>query len=300
MNRPTVQQLVYLVAVAEHGHFGRAADACFVSQPALSTQIRELERRIGATLIERSPRGLLLTPVGAEVVDRARAIVRDVEELVEVSAANGVGIVGPLHIGVIPTLSPYLLPAVVAATHNAHPQAELQLSELQTDPLLVELRSGAVDLALLATEVDGTDVETGVLGDDPFVVALAASHPLAAGDGVLQLGDVAKLRVLLLADGNCLREQAQAVCLDSSLVVSDLQGTSLTTVVQMVAAGQGITLLPSIAAALEARPDSGIVTRPLAAPVPRRTIRLAWRARSPRAARYRELVELLAPLVPDC
>ena len=297
-DRPTLQQLRYLVAVADHEHFGRAAASCFVSQPALSAQVRELEHRLGANLIERSARHVHVTEVGRQVVERARTMLREVDELGELARGELDGIVGPLHIGVIPTLSPYLLPRVVAVTHAQFADAEIQLSERITDELVSRLRKGTIDLALLATSVEEPDVVTEPIGVDPFFVALPRSHPLAGDRGPLTLDDLANTRMLLLSEGHCLRDQAEAVCFESSLPIADMQGTSLTTVVQMVAAGQGATLLPAVACAVEARPESGIVIRPLAPPAPHRTVVLAWRKRSPRAAHYHELARLLRPLLP--
>lgn len=295
--RPTLQQLQYLVAVADHQHFGRAAAACFVSQPALSSQLRELETRLGATLIERSARRVHVTDTGRQVVERARAVLLSVDELRDVARGELHGIVGPLQIGVIPTLSPYLLPQVVAVTYKRFADAELQLSELTTDDLVASLRRGTLDLALLATSIDDADISEAVLGIDEFLVALPPSHPLAQGKGPLCLGDLATTRMLLLSDGHCLRDQAEAVCFESSLPIADVHGTSLTTVMQMVAAGQGATLLPTLAARLEARADSGVAIRSLTAPAPSRKVVLAWRKRSPRAAHYEQLADLLRPLL---
>ena len=296
--RPTLQQLQYLVAVADHGHFGRAAAACFVSQPALSSQIRELEQRLGATLIERSARRVRVTEVGEAVVERARRVLDQVDQLGELARGEADGVIGFLRLGIIPTLSAYLLPRVVAVTHGRFPEAELQLTELQTDDLVERLRRGSIDLAIVATAVRHGDVTVEPLGIDPFLVALPAGHPLADVERPLRMDELSTTRMLLLSEGHCLRDQAEAVCFDASLPIAEMQGTSLTTVVQMVAAGQGATLLPAIAAAVEARPESGIRTRHLAAPVPHRTVSIAWRRRSPRAAHYSELARLLRPLIP--
>lgn len=191
-----------------------------------------------------------------------------------------------------------MLPRVVAITHSRFSEAELQLLELMTDELVGRLRKGAIDLALLATDVDDEPSLTAeVLGKDEFLVALPSNHPLARRSGVLRLADLSNTRMLLLSEGNCLRDQAEAVCYDALLPIADVHGTSLTTVVQMVAAGQGCTLLPAIAARVEARQESGIVVRSLAAPAPSRQITLVWRKRSPRVDHYRELAALLRPLL---
>lgn len=291
----TTQQLAYVVALAEHGSFGRAAAACFVSQPGLSTQIREVERKLGATLFERTPRGVLVTTVGDEVVRRARIVLRDIHDLVESARVDVDSMRGPLQLAIIPTLAPYVMPAVVATVTNRYPAVQLLLHDVRTDDLLRRLRDGNIDLGLMATDPDGSDLETASLGVDPFLVAVGAHHPLAGGKGPVSWDQLHRYEVLLLDEGHCLREQTSDACAIGNLSVHDLHATSLTALAQMVAAGVGITLLPSSAASLEARPGSGVVVRRLRPPVPERHVRLVWRATTPRARAYSELARLLRP-----
>lgn len=291
IERPTFQQLAYLVALADHGHFGRAAAACFVSQPGLSSQVRELERRLGATLVERAPRAIRLTPVGREVAERARRVLRDLDDLAEAARADAEGLAGPLHLGVIPTVAPYALPGFVAVMVGAHPAVELHLVEARTEVLLRRLRAGELDVAVLALPLEGDDLDHAELGVDPFLLAVPSAHALAGRVGA-DLEALDDLPVLLLEEGHCLRDQALAVCSRAGREPSSMAATSLPTLVQMVAAGRGVTLLPETAVALEARAGSGITTVPLR-DAPSRTLALAWRASSPRSLRYRDLARLL-------
>jgi LysR family hydrogen peroxide-inducible transcriptional activator len=301
MERPTLQQLAYLVALGEHRHFGHAADACFVSQPALSNQIRELERRLGVTLVERTSRRVMLTPAGKAAAERAREVLRAVDELAEQARADGTGLTGVLRLGVIPTMAPYLLPRVVSVVNNHHPDAELHLRELRTEDLLDELRRGAIDLGLLALPLrrESGDVVAEPLAQDPFLLAVALDHPLARGRRPLDVSALAEHEVLLLEDGHCLRDQALDVCSTSGAASRTVHDTSLATLVQIVAGGGGVTLLPASAAPIEARPGNGVTTRPFRRPAPARTIGLVWRAASARDANYRELAELLKPELAD-
>jgi LysR family hydrogen peroxide-inducible transcriptional activator len=294
MQRPTLQQLAYLVALADEGHFGRAAAASHVTQPALSTQVRELERRLGTPLVERLPRTIRFTPAGEAVVARARRVLHDVEEMMEEAAAGEGELVGPVVVGVIPTVAPYVLGALVPTLVNRFPAAEVRLEELRTEPLLAHLRDGRVDLALLALPVNGDDLRVAELATDPFLLAVPVDHALARGRGPVSVDVLAEQRVLLLEDGHCLRDQALAVCELAGTHPADARGTSLPTLVQMVAAGGGVTLLPASAAAVEARPGNGIAVRRFREPV-HRTLGFAWRVSSPRGAAYEELARLARP-----
>jgi len=296
MDRPTLQQLAYLVALAEHCHFGRAADACFVTQPALSNQIRELERRLGATLVERTSRRVMLTPAGAAAVDQARDVLRVVDELVERARSDGADLTGPLRLGVIPTMAPYLLPRLVPLIAQRYPDAELQLRELRTDDLLSALRGGGLDLGLLALPVrDGHGIVTEPLARDPFLLAVGHDHPLADSRRPLTMAALADHQVLLLEDGHCLRDQALEVCHVAGADSRTVHDTSLATLVQIVASGVGVTLLPASAAGVEARAGNGVTTRAFRRPAPARTIGLVWRSTSTREATYRELAQLVRP-----
>jgi LysR family transcriptional regulator, hydrogen peroxide-inducible genes activator len=304
MERPTLQQLQYLVALEQHRHFGRAAEACNVSQPGLSSQIRELERRLGAPLFERASRQVFLTGAGAEAVERARIILRDVDDLVAgCRSARGL-LTGRLRLGVIPTIAPYLLTRILPVLRDEFPGLSVHLREERTDALVSSLHGGRIDLVLLALPLEDSRLTTAELGEDPFLLALASDSPLAGTDPVdpdFLLGQP----VLLLEDGHCLRGQALAICqLAGAATADDVRATSLPTLVQMVAGGVGITLLPRMAANVEAGAGSGIVTRRFREPVPSRVIGLAWRTSSPHDASYRHLAEVIAPIcglgpVPD-
>jgi LysR family hydrogen peroxide-inducible transcriptional activator len=292
MDRPTLRQLSYLVAVDEHRHFGKAAEACFVSQPALSGQIRELERRLGVTLFERGNRKVLPTAVGTAVIERARGVLRDTDELVAAAHLDPTGLRGPLALGVIPTMAPYLLPGLLPVLTAAHPLVELHLHELKTAEILRQLRDGGLDLGLLALPVAGDDLVAVALAEDPFVLALPEGHPLA-GAGPVDIDVVAGLPVILLEEGHCLRDQALSVCRLVGTDAAEMQATGMPTLCQMVATGRGVTLLPASAVALEARPGTGLTTRPFTDPAPTRTVGLVWRRTSPNGTLYRELGLLL-------
>ena len=292
MTGPTLQQLRYAVAVADAKHFGRAAHACFVSQPALSAQMRELESKLHVQLFERTSRGVLVTAAGAEVVQRARRILRDVDDLCDAAQGAGGRLSGPLRLGVIPTVAPYVLPAVVRRVAEAHAHLELYLREDRTDALVSQLLTGDLDLLLLALPLDRLGVDELPLYDEPFVLALPASHQLTrrARCDVAALADE---RLVLLEEGHCLRDQALDVCARAGAGGNaEVQGTSLPTVVQMVGAGLGVTLLPVSTVGRDALPVHGVAIRELS-PAPTRTVGLAWRASSARATMFRELADLV-------
>lgn len=288
MNKPTLQQLSYLVALADEGHFGRAADACGISQPGLSSQIKELEDRMGAALVERLPKGILLTPEGVDVVTRARRVLRDVDEMTQAAHVTSNELHDPLVVGAIPTVAPYVLGDFVPAVLGAHGEATLRFEELPTRELLTALRAGSIDVALCALPVNQTDLVSYPLLHDPFLLAVSSTSELARGAGPLPLSVLARLNVLLLDEGHCLRDQALDICGTTHAKVTDLRATSLSTLVQMVAAGVGATLLPVTAASVEARAGNGIVVRQFTKP-PFRTLAMAWRASSPRDQIYRSI-----------
>lgn len=291
MNDPSIQQLRYAVALADTRNFGRAAAASFVSQPALSTQIRELEARLGLQLFERTSKGVLVTPAGEEIVARARKVLRDIDDLRDVATGAGDALTGPLRLGVIPTIAPYVLPGAVRLIGEAHPTLELYLREDRTNNLLDQLQAGDLDLLLLALPVDRPGIGEMPLYDEPFLLAVPEAHALAKG----RRFDVAALageRLVLLEDGHCLRDQALAVCeMAGHDGRPEVQGTSLTTVIQMVGAGLGVTLLPAGAIERDVHADGRVAVRQLQSPVPSRTVGLAWRASSARADAYRSLGE---------
>lgn len=301
--RPTLRQLEYLVAVAELGGFSRAAEACGVSQPALSGQIQELERRLGLQLIERGRTGATVPPHAVPVLDAARRALRAAGEVVELAADRGDELAGPVRLAVIPTMAPYLLPAVVRELRRRHPRAEPVLIEARTDELVGMLERGDVDLGLLAAPVPSDQLAWRPIADDEFFLAMPEDHPMV-GDTPLPAGVLAGLPMLLLEDGHCLRDQALEVCADVGADpitgLGAIQGTSLATLCQMVAAGQGVTLLPASAVSVEARPGTGVVVRPLRDPKPRRQVVLAWRATSVQAAVNERFAEALVEPLQSC
>jgi len=289
IQRPTLRQLEYAVAVADAGHFGRAAAAVDVSQPGLSGQIRTLEERLGVTLFERSPRGVRCTPAGAEVVARARAALRAVDDLVASAAGLGGAVRGPVRVGVIPTVAPYLLPRVVAAMRTAWPEADLVLHEQRSAALVDDVREGALDLGLLALPYDTTGLASAVIGHESFWLVFPRRHQLDR-QGEATLDELRGVPLLLLEEGHCLRDHALAVCeLAGHVEHREVRSASLTTLAQMVAAGAGATLLPGSAVAVECRRGTRLKARPLAAPAPGRDIALVWRRSDPRAPQFVEL-----------
>ena len=295
MVRPTLRQLEYAVAIADHRSFHEAAAACAVSQPGLSVQLRELESQLGVQLFERDRRRVLITRAGEAVVARARAILLATEEMVEAARVLSAPLAGDLRLGVIPTVAPYLLPEVLPAVRKAHPALRVLLREDQTARLLERLERGDLDLLLLALEAPLGEVDTLPLFRDPFVVAMARSDPRAKKKSLSQR-DVAAADVLLLEDGHCLRDQALEVCRQAGASeVGDFRAGSLATLIQMVVGGMGVTLLPSLCLELETRRERGLAVSRLRRPVPYRTIGLAWRRTSPRAEEYHRLAQLLVP-----
>lgn len=285
----TLRQLRYLTALAHHRHFRRAAADCAVTQPALSMQVRELEREIGAELVERRPGEIALTETGVEVAQRAERILAATRDLIDFARHRGV-LSGKLRLGIIPTLAPYILPRVLPRLQTSYPQLRLEVRETQTKMLLEELAGGNLDAVMLALPADGADVETLRLFDDPFLLALPAADPL---QGRVAAEDVDQRRLILLEEGHCLRDQALAFC---AAVRGDppatLGATSLATVMQMVANGYGVTLVPEVAAAVEVR-DSRVKLLRFVEPEPARTIGLAWRRTSPRKQDFAALGEIV-------
>jgi LysR family hydrogen peroxide-inducible transcriptional activator len=281
----TLRQLRYLGALAEHGHFGRAAEACAISQPALSMQIRELERQLGIELIERRPGQVALTEVGIEVVQRGGRLLAGARDLVDFARHQGRTLTGPLRLGVIPTLAPYVLPRLLPALQRRYPDLRVTLRETQTRILVDELARGTLDVILLALPVPDAEVETLRLFEDPFWLAVPAGEPIRATTRVTS-SDIDPRRLILLEEGHCLRDQALSYC---AFVRQEgglgLGATSLATVIQMVANGYGVTFVPQVAMDVEVR-DPRIKLLRFARPQPGRTIGLAWRRTSPRKADF--------------
>ncbi|MFP5322242.1 MAG: LysR substrate-binding domain-containing protein [Acidimicrobiia bacterium] len=292
-----MRQLEYLVAVADHASFSRAAEACRVSQPALSTQVKEVEERLGIVLFERGRTGATVPDHARGVIDAARRALRAVDDVADAAVDLRGELVGPVRVGVIPTMAPYLLPTLVRELRRRHPRSEPVLAEERTDDLVRRLELGELDLGLLAAPVPGRGLASVELAVDEFHLAMAEDHP-QAGDGPLPSDALADLHVLLLEDGHCLRDQAIEACASVGVSAGGaIQGTSLTTLCQMVSAGGAVTLLPASAIGVEARRGAGLVTRPLRDPKPHRTVVLAWRASSPLSSLYAAFAEAVAPAV---
>jgi LysR family transcriptional regulator, hydrogen peroxide-inducible genes activator len=288
----TTRQLQYAVAVAEAGSFRRAAVACGVSQPSLSAQIGQLEEALEVRLFERDRRQIRLTAAGAALVTRARRVLTETDDLVDAARHLGDPLAGTLRIGVIPTVSPYLLPGVVRALRRAHPALVVRWLEDKTDTLVAALHAGELDAALLALEAAPTDLDREVIGRDPFVLAAPNAHPLARRTTPVTASDLHGVRVLLLDDGHCLRDQALALCAGSRAEELDFRATSLSTLTQMVSSGAGVTLLPQMALPTESR-RAAITLRPLADESAFRTIGLAWRRTSPLSVALRTIATTL-------
>lgn len=292
----TLRQLQYLVAVAELLSFRKAAARCRVSQPSLSAQIAEVEAALGVAVFERSSRRVLVTPTGAALILQARQALREADALLALAERSRDPLSGTLRLGVIPTISPYLLPTAAPALRLAFPRLTAVWVEGQTASLLRQLAEGEIEAAVLALEAPLGEVEVAELGRDPFSLAAPTGHPLALGQGPVDPAVLLGETVLLLDDGHCLREQALEVCSRGGAVEQGFRATSLSTLVAMVAAGLGLTLLPRLALEAEAA-RADLVIRPFTDPAPYRTLALAWRPASPLAASYRALAGALATTV---
>jgi LysR family transcriptional regulator, hydrogen peroxide-inducible genes activator len=294
----TIRELRYLVALAEQGHFGRAAEECCVSQPTLSTQIKKLEGYLGVILIERNARSFSLTPIGQDIVAKARRIVRQVDDLLSTARTALGPLVGPLRLGVIPTLAPYFLPFLVPLVKRHYQRLQLVVHEDLTQHLVERLRNYEIDAALLALPLDGEDFEELPLFDEPFWLACPPGHSLAELETITQ-ADLHDIPLLLLADGHCLRGQALAACgrlgdpEDLDEVIDDFRAVSLETICQLVAAGIGCTLLPALAALPSQQPKPSFVIRPLQSPNDSRRIGLIWRRGYPKAQELALLGDLI-------
>jgi LysR family hydrogen peroxide-inducible transcriptional activator len=289
-----LKDLRYLVAVADLRHFGRAAARCFVSQPTLSAQLKKLEQALGVQLIERAPNNVSLTAAGEEIVARARRILEAGDEVVALARSQRDPLAGPLRVGLLPTIGPYLLPRVSPAIRRALPRLQLRLYEYQTAPMLERLRGGELDVGILALPVELTGLESRELYREPFLVALPERHPLAAHE-TLRVADLEGETLLLLEDGHCLRDQALEVCARAGVrEPQDFRATSLETLRQMVATGAGVTLLPELAVRGAYRSARGVALRPFARPAPVRRVGAVWRKSSARRAAIDALCKLIA------
>lgn len=275
-----LRDLRYLTALADLRHFGKAAEACYVSQPTLSAQLKKLEDDLGVQLVERTQRQVRLTEVGEDVAARARRVLHEVDEIITVARQYRDPFAGRLRVGFIPTLGPYLLPYIVPVVRERWPHLELLLFEDQTRRLLAQLREGVLDAAVLALPVDSQGLAATELFIEPFVVALPREHPLTR-QATLQMADLHGEAVLLLEDGHCLRDQALAICNSVHAPERrDFRATSLETLRHMVGAGAGITLLPQLAVSGPVPDYPNVVVRPFAAPSPHRLIGIASRRKT--------------------
>lgn len=293
----TLRQLQYAVAVENSLSFNKAADECHVSQPSLSAQVAELEQVLGVKLFERDRRQVLVTAAGQEVVERARAILRDTENLVETARRCCDPLTGTLRIGVIPTISPYLLPHVTPALRADYPRLTLQWVEDKTHILVRSLNAGAIDAAVLALEADIGDVEREVIARDPFVLVVPTNNPLASKKTPAKPSELCDVNVLLLEDEHCFGRQVFDFC--SRVQARDLEfrATSLSTIVHMVLGGAGVTLLPELAVPTEAWIKE-LRVRYFADPAPGRAIGLIWRKHSPLSAAMRQVAATLRTAYP--
>jgi LysR family hydrogen peroxide-inducible transcriptional activator len=297
MEMITLRQLRYLSALAKHGHFGRAAEACAVTQPALSMQIRDLERTLGVAVVERRPGDVMLTDVGREIARRGDEVLTASRDLVDFARHRSGLLTGRLTLGVIPSLAPYLLPRILPTLQTRFPELRLELRETQTRQLVEEIKNGALDAAMLALPLGEPDIDTVPLFDDLFLLAVPAGDPRSETRRVT-VGDIDQSRLILLEDGHCLRDQALAFCATAARGRGASAGgtafgaSSLTTVLQMVAGGYGVTLIPQIAADVEQR-DGRVKFLRLENPQPGRRIGLAFRRTSPRKADFGALGDVV-------
>ena len=291
---PTIRQLQYLVALNDHGHFGRAAEACFVSQSTLSAALRELESHIGLTLVERTSRVVRFTPAGTAITDKARRVLREAGELADMARAAGEPLVGELRMGVIPTIAPFLLPIVLPRLRERYPELRLYLREEASQVACESLQRGQLDCVLLAMPFACGDIDSEALFDDPLVLAFPPGEKDVPA--TMSPNDLDPARLLLLEDGHCLQDHALAACNRPNLQSGSMTlGTSLNTLVQMVENGLGVTLIPQMAVDAGVLSYTGIQVRKLNSATATRQITLIWRRGSPRAKEFQLLAETLRP-----
>jgi LysR family hydrogen peroxide-inducible transcriptional activator len=289
---PTLKQLQYLVALRDNGHFGRAAESCFVTQSTLSAGLRELELLLGVTLVERTRRVVRFTPLGSKIAEKARRVLRETEELADMARAEGQPLAGDLRLGVIPTIAPFLLPAMLPRLREAWPDLKLYLREETSQAACDALHRGQLDCILLAMPFNCGDVDTAVLFDDPLHVACPPNETPESSR--IAGGDIAADRLLLLEDGHCLKDHALAACNRPDLRSgARMMGTSLHTLVQMVDNGLGLTFVPDMAVRAGILDGTSIRLARLEAEHGSREIALAWRRASPRADEYQLLADAL-------
>jgi LysR family hydrogen peroxide-inducible transcriptional activator len=292
MTNLTLKQLRYFEALARHGHFGRAAEACSISQPALSMQIKTLEEELGGDLFERGGRQVRLTGFGKEVARRIGDIVRSIDELEDYARASRDGLVGRLRVGVIPTVAPYLLPSLIGSLTTLHDGVDIHVRETQTPKLIQELNEGRLDMAIVALPVSEPSLTEFALFTESFVLVRPREDE---GKPVPSREALREMKLLLLEEGHCFREQALSFCNAGPRTLQQrdlLDASSLSTLVQMVDAGMGVTLIPEMAVAVETRSASVSVV-PLGKPQPSRTVGMVWRKTSPLAKQLLEIAQVI-------
>lgn len=295
---PTVKQLQYLVALRRFGHFGKAADACFVTQSTLSAGLRELETLLGLTLVERTRRVVRFTPLGEKIADKAVKVLRETEELAEMARAQGRPLHGELRMGVIPTIAPFLLPTMLPRLREQWPQLKLYLREETSHAACEALHRGQLDCVLLALPFACGDVDKAQLFDDPLFVAYPQGEaPTATSVAATEIDES---RLLLLEDGHCLKDHALSACNRPELRAhAEMMGTSLHTLVQMVDNGLGLTFVPGMAIEAGILAGTDVDAKPLRSEHPYRRIALIWRRSSPREGEFQMLTETLRRIVGD-
>ena len=290
MKNLTLKQLRYFEALARHGHFGRAAEACAISQPALSVQIRDLEESLGTTLFERGARQVRLTAFGDQIARHVRGILRSVDELGDLARASRDGMIGRLRIGVIPTIAPYLLPTILRDLTTAHAGLDVHVRETLTPRLIRELSEGRIDCAIVALPVSEPSFTEVTLFTETMMLVRPGSD---AGKPVPCRDALREMRLLLLEEGHCFRDQALSFCSLQSAVPRDgLDGSSLSTLVQMVGAGMGVTLVPEMAVPVETR-SADVSVADLGDPRPTRTVGMIWRKTSPLAGHLMDIADIV-------
>lgn len=297
-----LRDLKYIIAVAETHHFGQAAERCFVSQPTLSGQIKKLEQELGVAIFERTNRSVEITPIGSELLAYARRILEQADAMQQLARAHQDPLAGPLRIGAIPTISPYLMPLILKPLRQQHPALKPVLSEELTDVLLQRLHDHEIDTALLATPVDDSDFDVIPLYDEPFWIAYPREHPFYTRERI-RLRDLDRENLLLLAEGHCLAQQAMEVCRIKERhgqgELADLRAASLETLIQLVAAGYGVTLIPALAMGGTWTGGSGVVAQPLAIADASRRVSLVLRRSFPRRAAVEALAVVILAQLPN-
>lgn len=297
-----LRDLKYIIAVAETCHFGKASERCFVSQPTLSGQIKKLEDELGVTIFERTKRSVELTPIGEEIVEHARLVIEQADAIEQLARAHHDPLAGPLRVGIIPTISPYLIPLLLAPLKRQYPQLKLVLTEDITERLLQRLQQHEIDVAIIATAVDPSDLASIPLFDEPFWLAHPRNHPLYTKDEITH-EDLEELEMLLLSDGHCLAQQVMNVCHLAGRPhegeMADLQASSLDTILQLVGANMGCTLVPALATRGAWMTDSGVIARKLDLPDTYRSVSMAFRHSFPRRQALEAFADVIQQHLPN-